>query len=188
MSVTTSSGMPTYSSAERGVLSSSVSSTAVVPNIRPSNIVVELNAQSDNVPDIGPSTVVPSTHTMVTSSDKMDQIKWNFSGPRKLFTKWAIYQPKSRLGLYFSFVKAELDPKHFTFVGSTSTLSQSTEMKLLEPDVPFRRAESKYSIEQVGVTVEFYRATLKDSVFGSSPRGWFTFGHDQVQGPTPMIL
>ncbi|KAL0340030.1 UNVERIFIED_CONTAM: Photosystem II CP47 reaction center protein [Sesamum radiatum] len=67
-------------------------------------------------------------------------------------------------------------------------------------------AESKYSVEQVGVTVEFYggelngvsysdpatvkkyarcaqlacyyRATLKsDGVFRSSPRGWFTFGH-----------
>ncbi|MFQ6661719.1 hypothetical protein Gotur_029778, partial [Gossypium turneri] len=58
---------------------------------------------------------------------------------------------------------------------------------------------SKYSVEQVGVTVEFYggelngvsysdpatvkkyarhRATLKsDGVFRSSPRGWFTFGH-----------
>ncbi|KAL5646036.1 hypothetical protein ACJX0J_004648 [Zea mays] len=54
------------------------------------------------------------------------------------------------------------------------------------------RAESKYSVEQVGLTVEFYggelngvreifeldRATLKsDGVFRSSPRGWFTFGH-----------
>ncbi|KAJ0580388.1 Photosystem II CP47 reaction center protein [Helianthus annuus] len=66
---------------------------------------------------------------------------------------------------------------------------------IVRADVPFRRAESKYSVEQVGVTVEFYggelngtrsiggkfeldRATLKsDSVFRSSPRGWFTFGH-----------
>ncbi|KAF3618471.1 Photosystem II CP47 reaction center protein [Capsicum annuum] len=48
------------------------------------------------------------------------------------------------------------------------------------PNVPFRRAESKYSVEQVGVTVELYgdRATLKsDGVFRRSPRGWFTFGH-----------
>ncbi|KAL5645835.1 hypothetical protein ACJX0J_002704 [Zea mays] len=40
----------------------------------------------------------------------------------------------------------------------------------------------KYSVEQVGVTVEgnfeLDRATLKsDGVFRSSPRGWFTFGH-----------
>ncbi|CAH1440750.1 unnamed protein product [Lactuca virosa] len=51
---------------------------------------------------------------------------------------------------------------------------------IVRVDVPFRRAESKYSVEQVGVTVEFYgdRATLKSNgVFRSSPRGWFTFGH-----------
>ncbi|KAG5568928.1 hypothetical protein H5410_064051 [Solanum commersonii] len=70
---------------------------------------------------------------------------------------------------------------------------------IVRADVSFRRAESKYSVEQVGVTVEFYggelngvsysdpatvkiyarhRATLKfDGVFRSSPRGWFTFGH-----------
>ncbi|KAK9662449.1 hypothetical protein RND81_O027800 [Saponaria officinalis] len=70
---------------------------------------------------------------------------------------------------------------------------------IVRADVPFRRAESKYSVEQVGVSVEFYggelngvsysdpatvkkyarhRATLKsDGVFRSSPRGWFTFGH-----------
>ncbi|TYH83710.1 hypothetical protein ES332_D02G149300v1 [Gossypium tomentosum] len=35
---------------------------------------------------------------------------------------------------------------------------------IVRADVPFRRAESKYSVEQVGVTVD-------------SPRGWFTFGH-----------
>ncbi|PHT98324.1 Photosystem II CP47 reaction center protein [Capsicum chinense] len=80
---------------------------------------------------------------------------------------------------------------------------------IVRDDVPFRREESKYSVEQVGVTIEFYggelndvsysdpatvkkyarraqlgeifeldRATLKsDSVFRSSPRGWFTFWH-----------
>ncbi|MCL7022290.1 hypothetical protein MKW94_018343 [Papaver nudicaule] len=72
---------------------------------------------------------------------------------------------------------------------------------IVRADVPFRREKSKYSVEQVGVTVEFYggkdftvkkyarraqlgeifeldRATLKsDGVFRSSPRGWFTFGH-----------
>ncbi|KAG8475212.1 hypothetical protein CXB51_032068 [Gossypium anomalum] len=58
--------------------------------------------------------------------------------------------------------------------------------EIVRADVPFRRAESKFSVEQVGVTVEFYggelngvnRATSKsDGVFRSSPRGWFTFGH-----------
>nr|QIT06802.1 photosystem II 47 kDa protein [Cyperus fuscus]QIT06803.1 photosystem II 47 kDa protein [Cyperus fuscus] len=78
---------------------------------------------------------------------------------------------------------------------------------IVRADVPFRRAESNYSVEQVGVTVEFYagelngvsysdpatvktyarraqlgfeldRTTLKsDGVLRSSPRGWFTFGH-----------
>ncbi|KAG5570944.1 hypothetical protein H5410_060710 [Solanum commersonii] len=51
---------------------------------------------------------------------------------------------------------------------------------IVRADVPFRRAKSKYSVEQVGVTIEFYgdRSTLKsDGVFRSSPRGWFTFGH-----------
>ena len=57
------------------------------------------------------------------------------------------------------------------------------------PSDPFIRAESKYSVEQVGVTVEFYGGELdgvsysdpatvkKDGVFRSSIRGWFTFGH-----------
>jgi photosystem II CP47 chlorophyll apoprotein len=31
---------------------------------------------------------------------------------------------------------------------------------ILRADVPFRRAESKYSVEQVGVTVEFYGGKL----------------------------
>ena len=35
---------------------------------------------------------------------------------------------------------------------------------VVRADVPFRRAESKYSIEQVGVSVRFYG-------------GWFVFGH-----------
>ncbi|XP_060674297.1 photosystem II CP47 reaction center protein-like [Ziziphus jujuba] len=80
---------------------------------------------------------------------------------------------------------------------------------IVRVDVPFGQVESKYSVEQVGGTVEFYagelngvsysdpatvkkyakraqlgeifelhHATLKsDSVFHSSPRGWFTFGH-----------
>ena len=64
-------------------------------------------------------------------------------------------------------------------------------------NVPFRRAESKYSVEQdgarfsnpatvkkyarraqLGENFEFDRVTMKsDGVFRSSPRGWFTFGH-----------
>ncbi|KAJ3667700.1 hypothetical protein LUZ60_018609 [Juncus effusus] len=63
---------------------------------------------------------------------------------------------------------------------------------IVRADVPFRRAESKYSVEQVdpatvkkyarraqlGEIFELDRATLKsDGVFRSSPRGWFTFGH-----------
>ncbi|CAN6928416.1 unnamed protein product [Brassica oleracea] len=31
---------------------------------------------------------------------------------------------------------------------------------IVRADVPFRRAESKYSVEQVGVTVEFYGGEL----------------------------
>jgi len=77
---------------------------------------------------------------------------------------------------------------------------------IVAADIPFRRAESKYSIEQVGVTVRFYGGTLDGNVytdplrvkkyarraqlgeifeyskagtgvFRSSPRGWFTFRH-----------
>ncbi|KAG5626505.1 hypothetical protein H5410_011723 [Solanum commersonii] len=47
-------------------------------------------------------------------------------------------------------------------------------------DVPFRRAESKYSVEQVGYTVEFYGGELNGVSYSDhcrSPRGWFTFGH-----------
>ncbi|RVW86541.1 Photosystem II CP47 reaction center protein [Vitis vinifera] len=43
---------------------------------------------------------------------------------------------------------------------------------IVRADVPLRRAESKYSVEQVGVTVEFYGGELN----GQS-KGWFTFGH-----------
>ncbi|KAF6165442.1 hypothetical protein GIB67_017924 [Kingdonia uniflora] len=52
--------------------------------------------------------------------------------------------------------------------------------KIVRADVPFRRAESKYSVEQVGVTDEFYGGELNkksDGVFRSNPRDWFTFGH-----------
>jgi photosystem II CP47 chlorophyll apoprotein len=78
---------------------------------------------------------------------------------------------------------------------------------IIRADIPFRRAESKYSIEQVGVSVdflwwlngqtfkdaptvkkllensirrsfEFDRTSLEsDGVFRSSPRGWYTYGH-----------
>ncbi|CAK9251158.1 unnamed protein product [Sphagnum jensenii] len=39
---------------------------------------------------------------------------------------------------------------------------------IVRADVPFRRAESKYSVEQVGVTVEFYGGEL-DGVSFSDP-------------------
>ncbi|CAN4084999.1 unnamed protein product [Withania somnifera] len=49
---------------------------------------------------------------------------------------------------------------------------------IVRADVPFRRAESKYSVEQMGEIFELDRATLKsDGLFRRSPRGWFTFGH-----------
>merc|ERR1712129_370945 len=65
---------------------------------------------------------------------------------------------------------------------------------IVRADIPFRRAESKYSIGQVftdaptvkkyarkaqlGEVFEFDRTTLEsDGVFRSSPRGWYTFGH-----------
>jgi len=47
---------------------------------------------------------------------------------------------------------------------------------IVRADIPFRRAESKLSIEQSGVTVSFYGGSL-DGQFRTSPRGWFTFGH-----------
>ncbi|XP_059076578.1 photosystem II CP47 reaction center protein-like [Cryptomeria japonica] len=37
---------------------------------------------------------------------------------------------------------------------------------IVKADVPFRRAESKYSVEQVGVTVEFYGGELDGVSFG----------------------
>ncbi|GBG66943.1 hypothetical protein CBR_g74630 [Chara braunii] len=36
---------------------------------------------------------------------------------------------------------------------------------IVRADLPFRRAESKYSIEQVGVTVEFYGGELDNVSF-----------------------
>merc|ERR1712207_78337 len=53
-------------------------------------------------------------------------------------------------------------------------------------DIPFRRAESRYSVEQVGLTVYFLggeifsfdkKSVNSDGVFRTSPRGWYSFGH-----------
>jgi len=79
--------------------------------------------------------------------------------------------------------------------------------RFLRADIPFRRAESKYSIEQVGVNVSFYGGALDrlvfddpftvrkyarkaqlgqlfefdqsnaDGVFRASPRTWFAYAH-----------
>ncbi|KAL5645756.1 hypothetical protein ACJX0J_005291 [Zea mays] len=50
---------------------------------------------------------------------------------------------------------------------------------IVRADVPFRRAESKYSVEQVGVTVEFYGGELNGVSYSdpATSKGWFTFGH-----------
>jgi photosystem II CP47 chlorophyll apoprotein len=54
---------------------------------------------------------------------------------------------------------------------------------IVRADIPFRRAEAKYSFEQSGVKATVYGGALNretyhsDGTFRSSPRGWFTFGH-----------
>jgi photosystem II CP47 chlorophyll apoprotein len=40
---------------------------------------------------------------------------------------------------------------------------------IIRADIPFRRAESKYSIEQVGVTVSFYGGKLNGQVYTDAP-------------------
>jgi photosystem II CP47 chlorophyll apoprotein len=40
---------------------------------------------------------------------------------------------------------------------------------IIRADIPFRRAESKYSIEQVGVTVDFYGGKLNGQTFKDAP-------------------
>jgi photosystem II CP47 chlorophyll apoprotein len=40
---------------------------------------------------------------------------------------------------------------------------------IVRADIPFRRAESKYSIEQVGVTVDFYGGKLNGQSFKDAP-------------------
>ena len=40
---------------------------------------------------------------------------------------------------------------------------------IIRADIPFRRAESKYSIEQVGVTLDFYGGKLNGQVFTDAP-------------------
>jgi len=40
---------------------------------------------------------------------------------------------------------------------------------IVRADIPFRRAESKYSIEQVGVSVTFYGGKLNNQVFSDAP-------------------
>ncbi|KAI3927545.1 hypothetical protein MKW92_037879 [Papaver armeniacum] len=67
---------------------------------------------------------------------------------------------------------------------------------IVRSNVPFRRAESKYSGKHVGVTVDFYGGELNgvnrdilksDGVFRSSPRGWFTFGHTHLTCATTLF-
>ena len=40
---------------------------------------------------------------------------------------------------------------------------------IVRADIPFRRAESKYSIEQVGVSCNFYGGKLNGQVFTDAP-------------------
>nr|YP_009237419.1 photosystem II 47 kDa protein [Wildemania schizophylla]AKS28466.1 photosystem II 47 kDa protein [Wildemania schizophylla] len=40
---------------------------------------------------------------------------------------------------------------------------------IIRADIPFRRAESKYSIEQVGVTASFYGGKLNGQIFNDAP-------------------
>merc|ERR1711918_278093 len=40
---------------------------------------------------------------------------------------------------------------------------------IIRADIPFRRAESKYSIKQVGVTVDFYGGKLNGQSFKDAP-------------------
>merc|ERR1712054_592766 len=40
---------------------------------------------------------------------------------------------------------------------------------IIRADIPFRRAESKYSIEQVGVSVDFYGGKLNGQSFKDAP-------------------
>jgi photosystem II CP47 chlorophyll apoprotein len=40
---------------------------------------------------------------------------------------------------------------------------------IIRADIPFRRAESKYSIEQVGVNVSFYGGKLNGQTFKDAP-------------------
>ena len=54
----------------------------------------------------------------------------------------------------FLFVVCQLSLKH-------SQLLLLDKDGIVRADVPFRRAESKYSIEQVGVSVTFYGGELR---------------------------
>jgi photosystem II CP47 chlorophyll apoprotein len=40
---------------------------------------------------------------------------------------------------------------------------------IIRADIPFRRAESIYSIEQVGVSVDFYGGKLNGQTFKDAP-------------------
>ncbi|KAK2979806.1 hypothetical protein RJ640_010697 [Escallonia rubra] len=51
-----------------------------------------------------------------------------------------------------------IDFSHNMLEGDVSVLFDGD--GIVRADVPFRRAESKYSVEQVGVTVEFYGGEL----------------------------
>ncbi|KAG6540027.1 hypothetical protein Mapa_018610 [Marchantia paleacea] len=64
------------------------------------------------------------------------------------------------LGILAGLFHLSVRPPHELFVRH--------EQGIVRADVPFRRAESKYSVEQVGVTVEFYGGEL-DGVSFSDP-------------------
>ena len=56
-----------------------------------------------------------------------------------------------------------------TFFETFPVVLVGTKDGIVRADVPFRRAESKYSIEQVGVTVDFYGGKLNGQTFKDAP-------------------
>jgi photosystem II CP47 chlorophyll apoprotein len=62
----------------------------------------------------------------------------------------------------------ELFVCHMPIFFETFPIILVDEKGIVQADVPFRKVESKYSVEQVGVTVEFYGSEL-DGVSFSDP-------------------
>ena len=79
--------------------------------------------------------------------------------------------PKSWLGhpIFRDKEGRELTVRTYASIFETFPVILVDKDGIIRADIPFRRAESKYSIEQVGVSVDFYGGKLNGQSFKDAP-------------------